>query len=75
MDLPWEQIANLGAGGMFAVIIVWLVLKFLDNRKTDTDRIILILENQTKILERSTDRLDDVHEKVTVLHDRRSVQH
>jgi len=49
--LPWDQLASLGAGGMVAVAILWIVFGFLSKRGNNSDKVINILEQQTRILE------------------------
>lgn len=71
IDLPWQQIANLGAGGMFAVIVIWIVLKFVDSRDSknrgETENIVTIMGNQTRILERMDERQEELHQNVSVM--------
>lgn len=56
------QLTSLGAGGMLAVAILWLVFSFLDKRRNGNEgrtqimieKSIMILEQQTKILHEIT---------------------
>lgn len=65
--IPWSQITSLGAGGMLAVLILWLVFKFLDKRHSESDRIVDILDNQTRILEHISDHTEKTKDDVLVI--------
>jgi len=64
-------ITHLGAAGALVLCVLWLVFRFLEKRRNGypaammTDKIIVILEYQTKILDRITNRQDDIHNTVS----------
>ena len=79
--LPWDQLASLGAGGAVAVVILWVVFGFLEKKNKSvqnvlsgmqrtSDKSVLILEQQTKILEGLTHIVSDTRDKVIVIHSR-----
>lgn len=44
MKLPWEQLSQLGVGGTFVVIVLWMIFRFLSTRKNGTEKILLKLD-------------------------------
>jgi len=44
MDIPWEQLSQLGVGGLFTVIILWMTFRFLNNRRNGIEEILLKMD-------------------------------
>lgn len=44
MELPWSQLTQLGVGGLFAVAILWMTFRFLNDRKNGTEKILMKMD-------------------------------
>lgn len=72
-NVPWSEITSLGVGGTVAVLILWMVFKFLDKRASGQDKIVLILQNQTKILEHLVDHVEETKDNVLIIKTRQDI--
>ena len=59
MDQFWTQITQLGLGGSFAVIILWMVFRFVDARRTGMEK---VLDSLSTNLKKQTEILDKIYE-------------
>lgn len=81
--LPIAELTQLGVGGLFAVVLIWMilnmVLKFLGERKGITERIFEKIENQNlqtafavqaiaKAVDNQTRLLEKLGDQQNVLH-------
>lgn len=42
--IPWAQLTQLGVGGGFSVVILFITFRFLSGRKNGTDKILLRMD-------------------------------
>lgn len=80
MVIPWGQVTQLGVGGLLAIIILWMVFRFLDKKRNGTEKILLkmdasearmasAIEAVAKSFNTQTHLLEKMYEKQETMHD------
>lgn len=79
-SFPLTAVSQLGVGGIFAVTMTWMILRFLSQKKNGTEKILLKLdsselrmanamEKMAMALEGITKLLERVYDRQEVMHD------
>lgn len=65
--IPWAELAQLGVGGMFAIILLLITFRFLSNRKNEMEQIILKMDASEDKMARAMSSIAKAIENQTTL--------